>query len=72
VAIFLKLLRGSRARMPAETFARRFWPAALRLPSTLGVTWAYASDIRKGKKLPHPRHWQNLAELVGTAPGGGN
>src|SRR5215472_16243059 len=28
------------------------------IASTLGVTWAYASNIRKGKNLPHVRHWQ--------------
>jgi hypothetical protein len=27
---------------------------------------AYASEIKKGRKLPHPRHWVNLAELVGS------
>jgi hypothetical protein len=35
------------------------------IASALGVTWAYAAEIRKGKRLPHPRHWQKLAELVG-------
>jgi hypothetical protein len=36
------------------------------IPSALGVSWTYASKIRKAKRLPHPRHWQMLAELVGT------
>jgi hypothetical protein len=35
-----------------------------KIASALNVTWAYASEIRKGKRLPHPRHWVNLAELV--------
>lgn len=39
------------------------------IASTLGVTWAYASNIRKGKRLPHPRHWLTLAGLVGVSSG---
>jgi len=30
--------------------------------------WAahlHAADIRAGRRRPHPRHWQALAELVG-------
>jgi CRISPR-associated endonuclease Cas1 len=38
-----------------------------RVATVLGVTWAYAQDIRKGHKLPHPRHWLKLAELVGVS-----
>lgn len=39
-----------------------------RVSTTLGVTWAHASNIRRGERLPHPRHWPKLAELVGIAP----
>ena len=35
------------------------------LSSTLGVSEPYAVDIRAGKRVPHPRHWQALAGLVG-------
>lgn len=28
-----------------------------------------AANIRKGKILPHPRHWEKLAELVGVSAG---
>jgi len=35
------------------------------LSSTLGVSEPYAADIRTGRRRPHPRHWQALAELVG-------
>jgi CRISPR-associated endonuclease Cas1 len=41
-----------------------------RVASTLGVSWAYASVVRKGQKIPHPCHWQKLAELVGVLCGG--
>jgi len=30
----------------------------------LGVSIPYASDIRKGRRRPHPRHWEALAKLV--------
>lgn len=33
----------------------------------LQVSKPYAADIRSGKKLPHPRHWMNLAKLVGVS-----
>jgi CRISPR-associated endonuclease Cas1 len=35
------------------------------LSSALGVSIPYASNIRSGKRHPHPRHWQTLAHLVG-------
>jgi CRISPR-associated endonuclease Cas1 len=37
-----------------------------RIASEIGVSIAYASDIRKGRRRPHPRHWQALAGLVGV------
>ncbi len=36
------------------------------LSSTLGVSEPYAVDIRAGRRVPHPRHWQTLAGLVGV------
>jgi CRISPR-associated endonuclease Cas1 len=35
-----------------------------QIASTMSVSIPYASDIRKGRRRPHPRHWQALAELV--------
>jgi len=35
---------------------------------TLGVSLPYASDIRAGRRRPHPRHWLSLARLVGISP----
>ncbi len=29
-------------------------------------TTAYASDIRRGRRRPHPRHWERLAKLGGV------
>ncbi|MBZ5492897.1 MAG: CRISPR-associated endonuclease Cas1 [Acidobacteriia bacterium] len=37
------------------------------IAETLGVSMPYAADVRKGKRHPHPRHWQTLAELVGVS-----
>jgi CRISPR-associated endonuclease Cas1 len=38
------------------------------MASALGVSIPYASNIRSGKRVPHPRHWQTLARLVGFLP----
>lgn len=37
------------------------------LSSTLGVSESFAADIRAGRRRPHPRHWDALAELVRVA-----
>jgi CRISPR-associated endonuclease Cas1 len=37
-----------------------------RIALALGVSEPYASDIRAGRRHPHPRHWQRLAMLVGV------
>jgi hypothetical protein len=36
-----------------------------QLATAIGVSIPYASDIRRGRRKPHPRHWQALAKLVG-------
>jgi CRISPR-associated endonuclease Cas1 len=35
-----------------------------KIASEIGVSVPYASDIRKGRRRPHPRHWQALGRLV--------
>ena len=35
------------------------------IAAALGVSLVYAADIRRGKRRPHPRHWNALAKLVG-------
>jgi CRISPR-associated protein Cas1 len=32
--------------------------------ASLGVSKSYATNIRRGKVIPHPRHWEVLARLV--------
>jgi len=36
------------------------------IAAAIGVSEPYAADIRRGRRLPHPRHWQALAELSGV------
>ena len=35
-----------------------------QIASAIGVSILYASDIRRARRRPHPRHWEALAELV--------
>ena len=42
--------------------------AKSRICSALGVSEPYSSAIQAGKRVPHPRHWKGLAQLVGLAP----
>jgi hypothetical protein len=34
----------------------------------LGVSEPYSSEIQAGRRIPHPRHWRALTELVGITP----
>jgi len=38
------------------------------ISTALGLSEPYATDIRAGKRIPHPRHWLTLAQLVGVSP----
>ena len=38
-----------------------------KVRSALGVSEPYSSDIRSGKRVPHPRHWEALAKLVSVS-----
>jgi CRISPR-associated endonuclease Cas1 len=40
-----------------------------QIASAIGVSILYASNIRRGRRRPHARHWQALAELVADAKG---
>jgi CRISPR-associated endonuclease Cas1 len=55
-----------------EVYLRQIRPglAVATIPDireALGVSKGYATNIRSGKHLPHPRHWQTLAQLAGIA-----
>jgi hypothetical protein len=36
------------------------------ISAALGVSEPYATDIRAGRRVPHTRHWQALAQLAGV------
>jgi hypothetical protein len=38
------------------------------ISSALSISEPYATDIRAGRRLSHPRHWLTLARLVGVGP----
>jgi CRISPR-associated endonuclease Cas1 len=38
-----------------------------RIAKAIDVSHPYATSIRRGDRLPHPRHWQNLANLTGVS-----
>jgi CRISPR-associated endonuclease Cas1 len=38
------------------------------ISKTLGISGGYATDIRAGRRRPHPRNWERLARLVGFPP----
>lgn len=42
--------------------------AVSTIASALEISKPYATDIRRGKRVPHPRHWHALAQVVGVAP----
>jgi CRISPR-associated endonuclease Cas1 len=56
-----------------ETYREKIQPrlAEVTVPAistALGISKPYATDIRAGKRRPHPRHWLRLAQLVGVSP----
>ena|ERR1700674_2860396 len=56
-----------------ETYRQKIQPrlAEIRVPTistALGISEPYATDVRAGKRRPHPRHWLTLAQLVGVSP----
>jgi hypothetical protein len=62
------------AWLDQDTYDRKIQPLLRELSNSalalaLGVSIAYAADIRAGRRRPHPRHWEKLAQLVGIASG---
>jgi hypothetical protein len=52
-----------------QVYIQQIQPALLALPNSaiaraLSISMPYASDVRHGRRRPHPRHWQSLAELA--------
>jgi len=59
------------AWLTRDAYVKRVQPALASIAksrrSTLGVSEPYSSAIQAGKRIPHPRHWQALAQLVGVS-----
>jgi CRISPR-associated endonuclease Cas1 len=54
-----------------DVFRARIRPllAQIEVPiiaKSIDVSKPYATSIRRGERLPHPRHWERLANLVGV------
>jgi hypothetical protein len=61
--------RDQPAWLNKETYIEKIQPRLAGLTngviaSALRVSMPYASEIRVGKRVPHPRHWKALADLV--------
>jgi CRISPR-associated endonuclease Cas1 len=55
-----------------ETYTERIKPLLVdasisEISNALGVSFPYAAAIRAGRRRPHPRHWETLAELIGLS-----
>ena len=53
-----------------ETYLQKIQPrlSSVTVPAirtALGLSKGYATNIRSGERLPHPRHWPTLARLAG-------
>jgi hypothetical protein len=60
------------AWLDEKTYREKIQPrlAEVTVPAistALGISEPYATDIRAGKRRPHPRHWLTLANLVGVS-----
>jgi hypothetical protein len=54
-----------------EAYRMKIQPALAEITvpaiaTALGISESYATDIRAGKRRPHPRHWLTLARIVGV------
>jgi hypothetical protein len=58
------------AWLTQETYVNTIHPLLARVPvtvivSAVGVSRSTAAEFRRGRRIPHPRHWLALAELAG-------
>jgi CRISPR-associated endonuclease Cas1 len=58
-----------------KTYREKIQPrlAEITVPTiatALRISEPYATDIRAGRRVPHPRHWEVLAKLTGYQPFG--
>ena len=60
------------AWLDEKTYREKIQPrlAGITIPAiatALGISKPYATDIRAGRRTPHPRHWEKLARLAGAS-----
>ena len=60
------------AWLDEQTYLQKIQPRLIGITvpfiaSALGLSQPYAAEIRAGRCLPHPRHWQTLARIVGVS-----
>jgi CRISPR-associated endonuclease Cas1 len=61
-----------QAKISEDAYGLQIQPRLHRLTvqtlmTALNVCKSYAGDIRAGRRRPHPRHWERLAQLVGVS-----
>ena len=60
------------AWLTRDVYVKQVQPALAKVAKSqicvaLGVSHPYACHIQAGKRVPHPRHWQALAQMVGVS-----
>jgi CRISPR-associated endonuclease Cas1 len=60
------------AWLDEKTYTQRILPrlsgvTVQVIASALSISEPYATHIRAGQRVPHPRHWKSLAQLVGIS-----
>jgi len=63
-------LQCGQPTVPASVYKSEIQPRLSTITNraimrVLKVSWVYASHIRRGLRIPHPRHWKALADLAG-------
>jgi CRISPR-associated endonuclease Cas1 len=66
-------LQSGQTSISEEMFRTQIQPNLMEMTvssiqKALQVSVVYASHIRRGKRVPHPRHWQALAEISSVSP----
>jgi CRISPR-associated endonuclease Cas1 len=64
-------MRSGETSISEEAFTTEIQPRLIGLTvraiqTALDISVVYASHIRRGMRVPHPRHWATLARLSGT------
>ena len=61
--------RAQASRFDPEAFARKIAPGLTSVPlatimRATGLSRPYCAMIRRGERVPHPRHWEALVILI--------